>query len=125
MAWVRSNIKCVSRIALFALVIQFALSFGHFHALDGTSSEHGLLRLVAATAAPDGDQSPNHPADRHADYLCPICMAATAVGHALASAPPAGPIEFAHASIDRAIESGVGPPDQQRAAFQSRGPPIS
>jgi hypothetical protein len=123
MTWVRSNIKCVSRIALFALVIQIALSFGHFHALDGTSSEHGLLRLVAATAAPNG--SPNHPADRHDDCLCPICMAATAIGHALASASPALPIEFAQASIDCAIESGFGPPDQQRSAFQSRAPPIS
>jgi Protein of unknown function (DUF2946) len=122
---VRSNIKCASWIALFALVIQLGLSFGHFHALDGTSSEYGLLRLVAATAAPNGDQSPNHPADRHDDYFCPICMAATAIGHALASASPALPIEFAQASIDRAIESGVVRPDPQRAAFQSRAPPIS
>jgi Protein of unknown function (DUF2946) len=125
MTWVRSNIKCASWIALFALVIQFALSFGHFHALDGTSSEHGLLRLVAATAAPNGDQSPNHPADRHADYLCPICMAATAIGHALASASPALPIEFVQASIDYAIESVFVAPDPRRAAFQSRAPPIS
>jgi hypothetical protein len=125
MRWVRSNIKCASWIALFALVIQLALLFGHFHAVDGTSSEHGLLRLVAATAAPNGDESPNHPADRHDDYLCPICMAATAIGHALASASPALPIEFAQASIDCAIESGVVGPDPQRAAFQSRAPPIS
>jgi hypothetical protein len=125
MAWIRSNIKCVSRIALFALVIQFALSFGHFHALDGTSSKHGLLRLAAATAAPDGDRSPSHPADRHVDDLCPICMAATSIGHALASAPPALPIEFAEASIDRAIETCVAAPEPQCNAFQSRGPPIS
>ena len=38
MTWVRSNIKCISRIALFALVIQFALSFGHFHASAATSA---------------------------------------------------------------------------------------
>lgn len=124
MKWVRSNIKRASGIALFALMIQFALSFGHFHGLDGTSSEHGLLRLVAAATAPN-DQSPNYPADRHAEDLCPICTAATAIGHALASAPPALSIEFAQASINHAIESGVLLPNPQRAAFQSRGPPIS
>jgi hypothetical protein len=52
-------------------------------------------------------------------------MAATAIGHALASAPLALPIEFAQDSIVCAIESGVVPPDPQRAAFQSRAPPIS
>ena len=39
MKWFRSNIKHGSRLALFALAIQFALSFGHFHG-------------VAAQAAP-------------------------------------------------------------------------
>src|SRR5438477_516821 len=31
MKWFRRNIKTGSRLALFALVVQFALSFGHFH----------------------------------------------------------------------------------------------
>ena len=33
MKWFRSNIKSGARLALFALFVQFALSFGHFHAL--------------------------------------------------------------------------------------------
>jgi len=32
MKWVRSNIKYGSRLALFALALQFSLAFGHFHA---------------------------------------------------------------------------------------------
>ncbi len=31
MKWLRSNIKHGARLALFALALQFALSFGHFH----------------------------------------------------------------------------------------------
>src|SRR5258705_5472246 len=31
MKWFRSNIRRGSRLALFALAIQFLLSFGHFH----------------------------------------------------------------------------------------------
>ena len=32
MRWFRSNIRVGSRLALFALAVQFLLSFGHFHA---------------------------------------------------------------------------------------------
>jgi hypothetical protein len=38
MTWVRSNIKCGSWIALFALVVQFALSFGHFHPIASAAA---------------------------------------------------------------------------------------
>jgi hypothetical protein len=31
MNWFRKHLKHGSRLALFALAIQFALSFGHFH----------------------------------------------------------------------------------------------
>ena len=31
MNWFRKHVKTGSRLALFALAIQFALSFGHFH----------------------------------------------------------------------------------------------
>jgi hypothetical protein len=31
MNWLRSNIRLESRLGLFALAVQFALSFGHFH----------------------------------------------------------------------------------------------
>jgi hypothetical protein len=35
------------------------------------------------------------------------------------------PPQFAEASIDRTIESDLAVPKPPRAAFQSRGPPIS
>ena len=124
MRWFRKHIGRGSWLALLALAINFSLVFGHVHALDGASSEQGLLRL-GAVAALDGDQSSNHPADPHPDYLCPICMAATAIGHALVLSPPALAIEFAQVEIDRAVDVDVAIPKPPRAAFQSRGPPIS
>ena len=45
MKWFRSNIKHGSRLALFALAVQLALSFGHFHG-------------VAAYAAPAFQSGP-------------------------------------------------------------------
>ena len=122
MRWFRDHIRQGSWLALVALTINFALAFGHVHAPAGTSSKLGPI--VAAIAATDDGQTPNHPADQ-ADYLCPICMAAAAVSHALTSTPPGVPVEFAETLIDRAIEQTGVLIQTPRAAFQSRGPPIS
>ena len=123
MRWFRDHIRQGSWLALVALAINFALAFGHVHAPDGTSSKHGTI--VAAIAATDDGQTQKHPADGQADYLCPICMAAAAVAHALTSTPPGVPVEFAEAVIDRAVEHTRVLIEPPRAAFQSRGPPIS
>jgi len=123
MRWFRDNIRHGSWLALIALAINIALSFGHVHAIGGHRSERGLT--VASIASPDGDQTPDHPNDGKADDLCPICMAAAAIGTALAPTPPALPVEFADTTIDRAIEQAVAILPAPRAAFQSRGPPIS
>lgn len=124
MRWFRKHIGQSSWLALLALAINFTLAFGHVHAIDGTGSER-TYSLIAAAAAADGGQGQNHPADNHADYLCPICMAATAMGSALAPTPPALPVEFAVATIDRPIDHFTFAFEAPRAAFQSRGPPIS
>jgi hypothetical protein len=123
MRWFRDHIRQGSWLALVALAVNLALAFGHVHALDGTSSRHGTI--LAAIAATDDGQPQKHPADGQADYLCPICMAATAVAHALTATPPGIPVEFAETLIDRAIEQTGVALEPPRAAFQSRGPPIS
>jgi hypothetical protein len=112
-------------LALIALAINLGLSFGHFHAIDGKASGRGIAAVAASIASPDDGQRQGNSDDSHADYLCPICMAATAMANALTSTPPALPLEFANVSIDRTIISTLvlaGPP---QAAFQPRGPPIS
>jgi hypothetical protein len=122
MRWFRDHIRQSSWLALVALAINIALAFGHVHASDGTER---IGSLIAAIAAPNSDQSQHHPADNQADYLCPICMAAAAMGTALAPTPPVLPVEFSTAAIDHAIEQDLGVLQPPRAAFQSRGPPLS
>ena len=122
MRWFRDHVRHGSWLALVALAINLAVAFGHVHALDGSVSERGP---TAITAAANGDRSQHHPADGQADYLCPICMAATAMAKGLASTPPALPLEFANVSIDRTIGPVLVLVEPPRAAFQSRGPPIS
>jgi hypothetical protein len=118
MQWVRSNIRLGARAALFALVVQFVLSFGHFHA------------ITAQTAAPLLQSSqqlpaPSHDGDHHPDDVCAICAVVALASTAMTAAPPVLPlpptIEHAHLTTDAPFVH----PRSARAAFQSRAPPVS
>ena len=100
------------------------LSFGHIHAIGGKDFRHRLAS-IAAIASPDDGQSQGHHEGDPSDLLCPICMAAGAVGHALLSAAPALPLALAEAPIDLTIVPAIAVPQPPRAAFHSRGPPVS
>jgi DUF2946 family protein len=121
MRWFRDNIRQGSWAALIALVINLALSFGHVHAIDGTGRHSGAL--VAAVAA--GADQKQDPADDHADDLCPICLATAAIANAFAPAPPVVRVEFVIGTIAHGIEQAFAIVEPRRAAFQSRGPPLS
>ena len=125
MRWFRDTIRHGSWLALIALALNLGLSFGHFHAIDSKASGRGIAAVAASITSPDDGQRQGNPVDSHADYLCPICMAAAAMANSLASAPPALPLEFANVTIDRTIVSVLVLVEPPRAAFQSRGPPIS
>ena len=125
MRWFRDKIRQGTWLALIALAINLGLSFGHVHAIDGKISGRGIATVAASIAATDAGDRQRQRGDGHADYLCPICMAVTAIANALTSTPPALPVEFANVTIDRTIASVVALVEPQRAAFQSRGPPIS
>jgi hypothetical protein len=125
MRWFRDTLRQGSWLALIALAINLGLSFGHFHAIDGNASGRGITAVAASLASPDDGQKQGNPDDSHADFLCPICMASTAMASAQVSTPPALPLEFANVTIDRTIVSVLVRVEPPRAAFQSRGPPIS
>ena len=79
MKWFRSNIKTGSRLALFALAIQFALSFGHFHEAAAQTPRPGLTGADLAHAALDAaselqqQQPSDHDTDQHKVHACVIC----------------------------------------------------
>src|SRR6202022_3571174 len=86
MKWFRSNIKHGARLALFALAVQFALSFGHFPLLAASEAapvvQSGLTQadtisaqaLAAASNQATQQQSPaNHDPDQKPTDNCAIC----------------------------------------------------
>jgi hypothetical protein len=121
MTWFRSNIKRVSHVALFALVIQFALSFGHFHAIAANNNlaAQSALSLSAPQPAPDRG-SGEHPND-----ICDICAVMAMANTALFAAPPVvllpQAVDFFYmvAAVETVRIASV------RVAFQPRAPPVS
>ncbi len=121
MRWVRDHIRHGSWLALVALAINLALSFGHTHAAGHRNPGSGPI--IAALGLPGHD----NPQDRfnHADYLCPVCIAASTIANSVAPTPPAIPLQLSEVAVDRQVESVRLAVALPRAPFQSRGPPIS
>ena len=136
MKWLRSNIKHGSRLALFALAVQFVLSFGHFHAVDAHAapvlqtalapSDHsdagGIPAPTAIDESAQQQPAPHHDSDQPSSHPCAICAVANA---ALLATPPLlllpQAIEFLHLVTTAEFVHL----NSARAAFQPRAPPLS
>jgi len=149
MRWFRSNIRVGSRLALFALAIQFLLSFGHFHGVSAQAASASLhaTRLTlhetgsftaaqfealdraahANASGPAGlktSSSPDVPAGQSGDD-CAIC-AVMALGKAMVLAsPPDLPTPQAIVLLHLGVEPGFLILNSARPAFRPRAPPIS
>jgi len=136
MKWFRSNIKYGARLALFALAVQFALSFGHFHWLPASEAapavQSNLTQAVTAKGLTAGGdkaaQQPspaNHDPDRQPADNCAICAVVAMASTVLFAAPPLlllpQAVEFLYLTTDAEFThlKSAG------AAFQPRAPPAS
>jgi Protein of unknown function (DUF2946) len=122
--WFRGNIRQGAWLALIALAINIALSFGHVHAIYRNGQKHHSGGLVLALLSHDADHGGSDN-DSLPDDLCPICLAIATIATGLAPTPPVLPVQFTVATIDHTSEDAAIVVEPQRAAFQSRGPPIS
>jgi hypothetical protein len=136
--WIRKHVKLGARLALFALAVQFVLSFGHFHraqaaapALQTATSQADFLRAadhVAQDAASLSahKQQPWHP-DNHPQPAdgCAICAVMAMANSALFAMPPVLLLPQAIELLQLATEAGFAHLGAGRRAFQSRAPPLS
>ena len=134
--WFRKHLKHGSRLALFALAIQFALSFGHFHGAAAQAVQVGLsvagltyateqAAPVAASEAAQQQQPSDHDNDRHPADACAICAVISLANNFLFAAPPVlqlpQAIELLYLTTDAEFAhlGSLHPP------FQPRAPPAS
>jgi hypothetical protein len=120
MRWFRSNIKHGSRIALFALAIQFVLSFGHFHGV-AAQAEPGAAGQSVQSQQPASDRD----SDQHSDDACAICAVMAMANTVSFAAPPVLPKPQAVAFSYFAADAGIVHVNSVAVAFQPRAPPIS
>jgi Protein of unknown function (DUF2946) len=143
MKWFRSNIKHGARLALFAFAVQFALSFGHFHAVaaqtstanPSASAQAYLLQadlhadsLLATDAAGESaqPQSPsNHDSDQQPGDSCAICAVMALANAVLLATPPVLLLPQAAEFLRLVTDAEFIHLNSARVAFQPRAPPFS
>jgi hypothetical protein len=139
MKWFRSNIKHGSRTALFALAIQFVLSFGHFHgvaaqaapAISSGPTQSGVPYATDLSAPEVVNQSvqhqptSNHESDQQPNDYCAICAVIALANAVLFATPPALLLPQAVEFLYRTTDAEFVHLNSAHAAFQPRAPPAS
>ena len=120
MKWFRSNIRRVSHVALFALAIQFALSFGHFHGIAAETAFAQVGRSLTTPQSLPDHGSPEHPGD-----ICAICAVMAMANTVLFATPPVVLPPQALEVWYLATGADFVRVKAAHAAFQPRAPPIS
>jgi len=132
--WFRKHVQLGSRLALCALAIQFALSFGHFHAVAAPAIATGLTQADPGHAptpgAPDAtseaaqQQRSNHDSDRPAE-ACAICAVISLANNLVFSTPPLLLLPQAVELLYLTVDAEFAHLNSVHPAFQSRAPPVS
>ena len=132
MKWLRSNIKHGSRLALFALAVQFALSFGHFHggAAQAASAMQSGFANGVSTAGAVGEHARQQPAsnddsDQQPGDVCAVCAVLALANAMLFATPPLLLLPQAVEILYLGTDAAFIHLNSARAAFQPRAPPIS
>jgi hypothetical protein len=121
MTWVRSNIKRASWVALLAMAIQFAVSFGHFHAIASAAPTTAQVPDAQSGRQP----APSNDSGTHSDDICAICTIMAMANAISFAAPPALPLPQIGQFSRLTAESEFVRVASTSAAFQPRAPPIS
>jgi Protein of unknown function (DUF2946) len=127
MDWFRSRSKWGSYLALFALVFQLALTFGHVH-LDRAAPISEAKSTVAGADASNATQvTPPDPTDRHdrTDDHCPICTLIHLAGALVLAEPPSLPLPDISVRVPSEPPLAFDFPSPQRPLFAARAPPTA
>jgi hypothetical protein len=127
MAWFRSRSRLGSYLALVALALQLAVSFGHVHLDHIAPVSAGATALASAQPSGGEVNAPSSPAGREdlADDCCPICALVHLAGALVPAETPslALPSAFGRLRLEAAAEFDLT--TLQGTPFQARAPPIA
>jgi hypothetical protein len=121
MGWFRTNIRIGSRLALFALAIQYLLTFSHVH-LARVVTDPESSTSVVMTGAFD-EALPTSPPQDH-ESNCTICLLIQIAGSMVRSSAPtlSAPETIAWVPPEAAFEVFAA---SRRLSFNARAPPLT
>jgi hypothetical protein len=115
--------------ALFALAIQFTVSFSHVHAPENIASAGGLAAATLSdhghpAAVPEAPAVPAKPAGIGFDY-CAICAVMNLAGSALPAAAPPLPVPTIFHPAPLWLDAETASTAATDHPFEARGPPLA
>lgn len=134
MKWFRSYIRHGARLALFAMLVQFALTFGHSHwfaqaaplAQSSLQQTDNAKAIASADGAAIQKQSPSTPdREQPGDDNCAICAVVAMAGTVLFATPPLLQLPQAIELLYRTTDAEFIHLKSAGTAFQPRAPPAS
>ena len=134
MKWFRSNIRHGARLALFAMLVQFALTFGHSHWFAQAAplgeatlqQSDGAKGVTAIDRAAVHKPSPSTPDREHpGEDNCAICAVVAMAGTILFATPPLVQLPQAIDLLYRTTDAEFLHLKSAGTAFQPRAPPAS
>jgi hypothetical protein len=128
MKWFRSNIRSGARLALLALLVQLALSFGHVHGF-ATQAASATQSVLPSHHAADSKATPQPAPGKHdrdqTNDVCAICVVMAMASTVLFSAPPILLLPDAVQILHRITDAEFVHLKSAGTAFQPRAPPAS
>jgi hypothetical protein len=123
MKWFRSNIRHGARLAMFAMLVQLALTFGHSHWLAQATS---LAQASIQQSASVEKQSPGGPdREQPGDDNCAICAVVAMAGTVVSAMPPLLLLPQAIELLYLTTDAEFIHLKSAGWAFQPRAPPAS
>ncbi|OAF01750.1 hypothetical protein AYJ54_04190 [Bradyrhizobium centrolobii] len=134
MKWFRSNIKHGARLALFALLVQFALTFGHSHwfaqaaplaqlSLQQTGGQKSVVPIDGSALQKQSPSSPDR--EQPGDDNCAICAVVALASNVVFATPPLLHLPQAVELLHRTTDAEFIHLKSAGTAFQPRAPPAS
>lgn len=123
MKWFRSNIRHGTRLALFAILVQLALTFGHSHWFAQATS---LAQASVQQSASVEKQSPAGPdREQPGDDNCAICALVAMAGTVVSATPPLLLLPQAVELLQLTTDAEFAHLKSAGTGFQPRAPPAS
>jgi len=123
MGWVQHHRQHGAMLALIALALQIALTFGHVHLRGLAGDSHAAIAQQVRLAHTPQQIPAQIPADN--DDYCAICASIFLASSAFAPAPPQLLVPANFQRVELCFHAARPLAESLRLAFRSRAPPAA